>query len=319
MKKTGLLLFLALSLAAVAQQNTDTPAQTTPDGTAPTSVSFPIERVVTPTDADLYCAGFINPKLLPNANYVIGGLQTPSTTQFANGDMVFLTGAGYQAGQQYSIVRELSDPNRYELYSGQHAQLKALGQPYAELARVKVIDTRSKTAVAQIVFGCAPIVPGDIAIPYVDKQAIPFHPPVRFDRFIPASSKTSGRIVMAKDFDSELGNGAKVYMNVGANQGVKVGDYFRAVRKYDADLHDAVDSLSFKASISEDTQKKSAAIEPNMFTKTGGPVIRVADFPRRAVGEVVVLSTTATSSTGMIVFSMEDIHVGDGVELDQQQ
>ncbi len=323
MKKTGLLLSftLALGLTAAAQSNsalapeaTATPA---PDGTVLTSVSFPVERVITPTAADLNCAGFINPKLLPNADYVIGGLQTPSTTQFGNGDMIYLTGPGYQTGQQYMIVRELQDPNRYELYSGQHAQLKQLGQPYAELAVVKVIDTRNKSAViGQVMSGCSPVVPGDIAVPYVEKQAIAFHPPIRFDRFVPATHKTSGRIVLAKDFDSELGNGGKVYMNIGANQGVKVGDYFRAVRNYEADLQNAVDSLSFKASISEDTQKKNASIEPKMFTKTGGPVIHVRDFPRRAVGEVVILETTATTSTGMIVFAMEDIHVGDGVELD---
>lgn len=122
---------------------------------------------------------------------------------------------------------------------------------------------------------------------------------------------------MAKDFDSELGPGDKVYLNVGANQGVKPGDYFRAVRSYEADLHDPVDSLSFKASISEDTQLHQAAIDPNFLTKTGGPVIHVADLPRRAVGEVVVISTTPTTATAMVVFAMESVHLGDGVEIDQ--
>jgi len=122
---------------------------------------------------------------------------------------------------------------------------------------------------------------------------------------------------MAKDFDSEIGPGDKVYLNVGTNQGVKPGDYFRAVRSYEADLHDPVDSLSFKASTNEDTQAKQAAIDPNFLTKTGGPVIHVRDLPRRAVGEVVVISTTPTTSTGMIVFAMESVHLGDSVELDQ--
>jgi hypothetical protein len=324
MKKTGLLLFLALAVAASAQQSSaNSIASATdagsPEGTLPNSVSFPVDRVETPTNADLYCAGFVSHQLLPNANFVTGGLQTPSTTQFVNGDMIFLTGTGYQVGQQFTIVRELVDANRYELYAGQHAQIKEMGQPYAELARFHVIDTRSKMAIAQIEFGCSPVVPGDFAVPFVEKTPITFHLPFRFDRFAPANGKTSGRIVLAKDFDSEIGSGAKVYMNVGANQGVKVGDYFRAVRNYDADLHDPVDSLSFKASISEDTQKKIAAIEPNMFTKTGGPVIHVRDLPRRAVGEIVIVGTTPTTSTGMIVFAMEDVHVGDGVELDPQQ
>ena len=124
---------------------------------------------------------------------------------------------------------------------------------------------------------------------------------------------------MARDFDSELGNGAKVYLNVGSNQGVKTGDYFRAVRTYNTDLNDPVVSLSFKAGIAEDTQKKPPSINPTMFTKNSGPTIHVQDLPRRSVGEIVVLSTTPTTSTGMVVFATEDVHLGDGVELDQQQ
>ena len=55
-----------------------------------------------------------------------------------------------------------------------------------------------------------------------------------------------------------------------------------------------------------------------MFEKSNGPVIHVKDLPRRAVGEIVVIGTTPTTATGMIVFAMEDVHLGDGVELDEQ-
>ena len=79
-----------------------------------------------------------------------------------------------------------------------------------------------------------------------------------------------------------------------------------------------MDSLSFKASTNEDTQMKQPSFEPKMFTKTSGPAIHVADLPQRAVGEVVVISTTATTATGMVVFALEDLHVGDVVEMDQQ-
>ena len=135
---------------------------------------------------------------------------------------------------------------------------------------------------------------------------------------MPSNSKASGRIVLAKDFDLLLGTGSKIYMNVGGNQGVKVGDYFRAVRTYEADLHDPVDSLSFKASTTDDTQRNPPSIEGRMLTKTKGPLIHVADMPRRAVGEIVVINTTATTATGMLVFALEDVHVGDHVELDEQ-
>ena len=319
MKKTGLLLLLcAVSALAQMPESAATVPMEAPQNTLVTNASFPFERVQTPTAADLYCAGFITKESMPDANFVAGGLNSPSTTKFANGDLVYLQGSGYQTGQQYTIIRELRDPNQYEVYPGQRKLVAATGQPYAEVGRVRVIDTRSHAAVAQVEFSCDPINPGDVAVPFTEKQAITFHAPVRFDRFLPASSKTSGRIVLGKDFDSVLGTGMKVYMNVGSNQGVKVVDYFRATRTYTADLNDPVDSLSFKASTAEDTQKRPPAIEPNMLTRTKGPAIHVGDLPRRAVGEIVVLTVTPTTATGMVVYAPEDIHAGDGVEIDEQ-
>ncbi len=233
--------------------------------------------------------------------------------------MIFFSGQGYELGKRYRIVRELRDVNRYEEFDGQFAMLRSMGQPYAELATARVVDTRGKMAIARIDFSCSPVVPGDIVTAYTERPPLPFHPPLRFDRFAPPNGKPSGRIVLAKDFDAELGTGMKVYMNLGSNQGIKVGDYFRAVRSYEADLHNPVDSLSFKASTAEDTQAKPPSIDQTLFIHTGGPVIHVAAFPRRAVGEILVLETTPTTSTGMVVFAMEDLHLGDGVELDPQQ
>ena len=319
MKKTGLLLLLCLAVAAAAQQPDSTPAdQAAPQNTEVTTGTFPVERVQTPSNADIYCGGFVNKELVPNAKFVAGGLESPNTTKFATNDTIFLAGQGYEAGQKYQIVRELEDPNKYELFAGQRSMLKSMGQPYSELGWVRIVDTRGKMAIARVEFSCESIVPGDIAVPFAEKPAISYHMPERFDRFRPSNGSASGRIVMAKDFDLLLGNGSKVYLNLGASQGIKVGDYLRAVRTYEADLRDPVDSLSFKASATEDTQKYPASIEGHMFTRTKGPSIQVGDMPRRAIGEIVVINTTPTTATGMIVFSLEDVHVGDGVELDPQ-
>jgi hypothetical protein len=315
MKKTGLLLLL-WAVSAMAQDAVPADA---PQNTLPTSNSVPTERVQTPTYADLYCAGFINKQLLPNADYVAGGLQTPNTTKFVTGDLVYLAGTGYALGSQYTILREMRDQNRYESFPGQKKMLSETGQPYGEIGRVRVIDMRGHMAIAQIEYNCDPVNPGDIAVPFAEKTMVAFHPPARFDRFLPPTGKLSGRIVLARDFDSVLGTGMKVYMNLGANQGVKIGDYFRAVRRYEADLKDPVDSLSFKASTAEDTQKRPPSFEGNFMTRTKGPNIHVADLPRRGVGEIVIISVTPTTSTGMIVYSLEDVHVGDAVEIDEQQ
>jgi hypothetical protein len=325
MKKTGVIFLLLLAVTASAQQSepTTVASAAAPDksqaASLDTNKSVPKVQFATPTYADLYCAGFISKQLLPDANYVAGGLATPNTTKYVNGDIVYLAGSGYQPGAKYSIVRELRDVNEYEVYPGQRKLVAAAGQAYAEMGRVKVLDTRSKTAVAQVEFSCDTILPGDVAVPFAEKQSISFHPPAKFDRFTPPSGRLSGRILLAKDFDTMLGTGAKVYLNVGSNQGVKIGNYFRAVRPYTDDLNDPVDSLSFKASMGEDTQKKQPSYGHHMLTRSSGPTIEVADLPRRAVGEVVILSVTPTSSTGMVTFALEDVRIGDDVELEADQ
>jgi hypothetical protein len=318
MKKTGLLLLLAVTATLASAQIPTTASTPDSDGVVHTSVNMPFVRFQTPTPADIYCAGFLTKDRVPDANYVNGGLETPSSTKFEIGELVYLAGSGYQAGQLYSIVRELRDVNEYEIYPGQKKVLASAGRPYGEIGRVRVVDIRSHSAIAQVEFSCDPINPGDLALPFVQKPPVTFHVPEHFDRFAPASGKLSGRIVLGKDFDGVLGTGMKLYMNVGSNQGVKTGDYFRVVRSYTATLHDPVDSLSFKAQTSEDTQMRPPTFEANRFTKTKGPNIHVADLPRRAVGEVVVLDVTPTTSSAMVVFALEDVYAGDTVELDPQ-
>jgi hypothetical protein len=317
MKKTGLLLLLVATFA-VAQQST-TASSPDADDIIHTAVNVPFVRFQTPTQADIYCAGFISKDRVPDANYVNGGVNTPTSTKFEIGELVYLAGSGYQVGQLYSIVREIRDVNEYEIYPGMRKVLASVGRPYGEIGRVRIVDIRSHSAIAQVEFSCDPINPGDVAMPFVEKQPVAFHVPGHFDRFAPPSGKLAGRVVLGKDFDGVLGTGMKLYMNMGSNQGVKVGDYFRVVRPYTATLHDPVDSLSFKARTSEDTQMRPPSFEANRFTKTKGPNIHVSDLPRRAVGEVVVLNVTPTASSAMVVFALEDVYAGDSVELDEQQ
>src|SRR5258708_331448 len=218
MKKTGLLVLFVTTMASAvwAQSNDSAAPDAAPHGTAPTSASFPTQRVQTPTYADLYCAGFISKQTLPDANYISGGLQTPTTTKFTRGDLVYLSGTGYSAGAEYEIVRALRDANEYEMFPGQKKLLKETGQPYEEVGRIKIVDTRNRTAIAQIEYACDGVNPGDTAIPFAEKQAISFHTPLRFDRFIHPGNRLSGRIVMGKAFDSQLGTDHKPYINLGA-------------------------------------------------------------------------------------------------------
>ncbi len=125
-----------------------------PQGTSPTTASFPTERVQTPTYADLYCAGFISKQTLPDANLRGGRPADADHDQVHPRRHHLSTGTGYTAGAEYEVVRALRDVNEYEMFPGQKKLLKETGQPYEEVGRVKIVDTRSQAAIAQIEYAC---------------------------------------------------------------------------------------------------------------------------------------------------------------------
>ena len=264
-----------------------------------------VEKVPGPSDPELYCAGYITNQDVPDDQYVAAGWGTPHQSRFNDREHVYLAGGGFQQGATYEILRKLQDPNRWEVFKGQRRAIGRIGQPYAQIGHVKVISVREDIAITQVMFTCEPVVPGDIAVPFVQRPRPAFKPDPNFDRFAPPNGKLTGRIVMARDFDSILGHSRIVYMNVGAEEGVKVGDYFHATRTYEASIDDEADSLSVKASFMEDTQK-----DARKFSHT-----RFDELPRRTLGTMVVLNVSPKSSTGLITFALEDVMTGDDVEM----
>jgi outer membrane protein OmpA-like peptidoglycan-associated protein len=302
MKRSIVLLMLAMAIAATAQQGQG------PQASAPeVKLTNILARQEAPTYSDVYCSGFISNQPLQRAGYVAGGWGTPHDVRFVDREYVYLEGSGFSVGALYSVVRQERDPNRYEAFRGQAALLRHAGRAYADIGRVRVVEVRGKMAIAQVEFNCTDIMEGDAAIPFAERQRPALRAQINFDRFAQPNGKLTGRIMLAKDFDDLLGMGRKVYLNVGTNQGVKVGDYFRAVRTYQSYRNDEVDNLSFKASYLDDRQ-----IPAGMF-----PYSRLHAFPRISLGEMIVLNVSPTSSTAMVTFSLEDIHLGDGVELEE--
>lgn len=257
----------------------------------------------TPTPADMYCAGFITSEKVPDAHFVAGGWNTPDQTRFAGTtDYVYLHGHDFKEGDRYQIVRRVKDPNAYTMFSGQRWAISDAGTPYFELGFVRIIDVQKNTAVAIPELSCSDFVPGDLAIPFEQREAPKFRS-VSLDRFAPPNGKQQGRIIMANEFDSYLGTKNKVYLSIGADKGLKPGDYLRATRTYNATYHDPVDKLSLYANAVEDTQK-----DPVKFSDVGS-------LPRRTLGDMIVLTTHRKSATAMILTALEDIRVGDVVEL----
>ncbi len=308
--KRALLVALVLSTAAMLAQ--DDQAAPPPAQQGQGFSTNLVERAEAPTYSDLYCAGFLTNESISHKNLISAGMNSPEQTQYVRGNTIFVSGGGLQEGAEYSVIREIRDPNHFEPFIGYSAAVAETGQPYGELGRIKVTSLRGNTAVAQIEFSCQNMTLGDIVIPFKEHEPVMFRKGSAIERFQATSGTLSARIVMAREFDTEVGRGQKVYLNVGSSKGVKVGDYFRAVRGYDPKILKPIDTLGYKAPVAEDTQRVPGQVTPDS----------VKDLPERTLGEMVVINVTPTSATAMITSALEDIEVGDYVQLEpaaQQQ
>lgn len=259
----------------------------------------------TPTASDMYCGGFITNQHVPNDRYIAAGWNSPDQTRYAAMvDFIYIHGHDMKEGDRFSIIRPAQDLNHYEFYKGQSGDVKSAGTPYFEMGYAKVINVQKNIAVAVPELACGDFVVGDLAVPFVERPT-PVFRDVKVDRFAPANGKTVGRIVMGNQFDSYLGTKSAAYINIGADKGLKVGDYLRATRTYTWSFNDPVDGMALHASAYEDTQK-----DPQKFPKDA-----LHTLPRRSLGDMIVLEVFPRSATVMILTALEDIHVGDGVEV----
>jgi hypothetical protein len=282
MKRIILVAMVLTAAVGVAQQNQQP--------NAPHYQSNLTERPQAPTYSDLYCSGFITSEKVNLENKVAAGLNTPNASLYSTGNTIYLSGPAYQEGAQFTVLRELKDPNRYEPFVGQRAAIKSLGQPYAEIGRVRVKALRGTIAVAEVEFSCQNLTVGDIVVPFQEHAPVPYRKVSTLEMFPQNPSKVAARIVMAREFDTEVGTGQKVYLSAGANQGVKAGDYFRIVRGYDTQL------------------------VPGRVTKETTKAL-----PVHTIGEAIVLRVTPTSATAMITNALQAVEVGDQVQLENEQ
>jgi outer membrane protein OmpA-like peptidoglycan-associated protein len=255
----------------------------------------------------MYCSGFLVGQPIGKTSFIGAGWDTPNQAVFADRDIVYLTGGSYQVGAKFQIVRALRDDDEFEYVTGQNKALAKVGIPYAELGRVRIIDVQKNIGIAVVELSCDGFRPGDLALPWAEKQVPQFRAPAPFNKFAPPNGKLTGNIVLARDFNNIVATKDKVYLSVGSNQGVKVGDYFRITRTYAAGLADQADSILTHAPMEDPTQKMPV---PTMTKLQMG-----SNLPRRSLGELIILYTTPVSSTAMITSSIEAMQIGDGVEM----
>ncbi|MBI3896125.1 MAG: hypothetical protein HY313_09365 [Acidobacteria bacterium] len=262
-----------------------------------------------PTDSDIYCAGFFTRQPITPNLVVLSSEDGGFKNEYADRDIIYLN-KGRQMlsapGGLYMLVRPVKDVNSKEFFSGQRQLISQLGTLYAEVGRIQVRIVHEASATAEILQACEPILAGDIAIPFVSKPVPPYRSAKMIDRFAPASGKPTGIIVTAKEFQSAVGEGNIVYLNIGRNQGAQVGGYFRI----------------FRTPLGAEQDPFEQAADNYATELAGVPTGRKlthderASLPRKVLGEIILLSVQEESSTGILTFSREEVFPGDAVELE---
>jgi outer membrane protein OmpA-like peptidoglycan-associated protein len=301
-KKMLVLTLMMLLAGAVSAQQTQTGLQQH----AATEVLGAKKAVHGLTYADVYCAGYIASPSPAPMGHVAGGWYTPHQQEFGTNDWVYLKGGGFELGKTYEVVRPARDQNHMRHFSGQMMQIGSAGQPVFEVGQVKVTELRGNIAIAQVQFSCDGMFAGDSVVAMPDRPLPLYHGPMTFERFAPENGKMTGRIILTKDFDMLIGTRSKVYLNIGADKGVKQGDWFRITRDYTATRKDEVDRISWgPRDLVDDSQAQPKRL----------PMNELHTLPRRSLGELVITQVEAKSATGVVTFALEEMFVGDMVEM----
>lgn len=253
----------------------------------------------------VYCSGFVSDQKVPDATRLVSSEQSNVKLIFARGDYVTINRGqdkGVRVGDRYSVVRAESDPLEVNWFKWQAKLLKAMGTHYLDAGQLRIINVQSKTAIAEVTLSCDYMQRGDIVLPFQERPEPAFKDAGAFDHFAPISGKPVAMIVQSKDYQQSAGRGSTVYVNLGTEKGVKVGDYFRIFR-YQG-------TLAELAPETKDFQDRLYGFgsSPGRYNWN--------DLPREVLGEGLVINVSRNASTVFVTFSSADIYAGDYIEIE---
>jgi hypothetical protein len=277
-------------------------------GVAAISAQEPRTTLHVPTAPDyntINCSGFVTDQKVSEDYRLISGEQSNYKLTFTSGDYVYISRGqdkGVRVGDRFSVVRPDDYAGDAPWFKWQEKLMKAMGTQYIDAGQVRVVNVQPKVSVAQIIFSCDYMQRGDIVLPYQERPVPPYKEAAAFDHFAPVSGKPVAMVVSGKDHMDAYGKNSAIYVNLGTNQGVKFGDYFRIFR--------------YQGSMSE-TVPQTKDYQFMVYGFGSAPQrYNWNDLPREILGEGIVFMVSPNSSTVMITFASSEIYAGDYIEIE---
>jgi len=253
----------------------------------------------------VYCSGFVSDQRVPDATRLVSGEQSNVKIMFGRGDYVTINRGqdkGVRVGDRYSVVRAEKDALQVNWFKWQAKLIKAMGLHYVDAGQLRIVNVQTKTAVAEVTLSCDYMQRGDIVLPFQERPEPAYKDPSAFDHFAPISGKPVAMLVEARDYRQSAGQGDTVYVNLGTDKGVKVGDYFRIFRYQGTLVELAPQTKGFQDRV------YGFGSSPGRYNWN--------DLPREVLGEGIVINVSRNSSTVFLTYSYADAYVGDYIEIE---
>ena len=321
------LFLLALTCTAGAQTPDPKPEVISPTTRQPMQVA---------SKTQLYCAGYVRLQRLPQMPQVVGAEQEQEQRMFADGDIVYINAGSRQGiteGQNFQLIRPRGD------VKGVHRVKKGfLGTYIQEVGQLQVFKVGENTSAAQITSSCGNMVMlGDLLTQIPDRDSPLQQPETNIERFVDPTKKQVGRLMMAKDTREMMTRNDVVYIDLGAEDNVKAGDYLTIYRPLGTGNITRVDNEEMGRN--RDSGFQSDRFRGGGFSNSGMRAKDATAFtdadghyryrpitsrevknhrplmPRKIIGEMVIIDVQTRTATAIITRTVGEVHTGDWVEM----
>ena len=274
---------------------------------------------------NVYCAGFVTTSPVNTQNRIVGGWNEQDGWLYSQPNVVYLNmgaSSGVRVGDVLSVVRPRGQVKT------RWTRKDDLGMYVQEVGSVEVVRVKAGYSVAKVKVSCENFLLGDLIRPMETRVVPMFTQRPALDLFVDPSGKATGRLFMARDNLEALSRENVVYVDLGAEDSVRVGDFltvFRPLGKGNPFENDEDESVSARDSGFQSFEYRGGRFSNQAARKSGenagGRVVTTEKakedrpFIRKVVGEMVVVNVKEKTATAVIVRNAQEIHTGDYVEV----
>lgn len=282
---------------------------------------------------NLYCAGYVQtgPINAPSrgnsdrANEVIGAYNEQDGWHYSEGNYLVINGGankGVQVGDMFSVIRP-----RGEVHTRWSRKSK-LGFYVQEVGVLEVVNVKPEVSWARLRTTCDSVFLGDLLVPFQPRTSPVYERRPTMSLFAEPTGKPTGRIFLARDLPDLLTRDNIVYVDLGSEDSIAVGDHlniFRPLGKGNLFENDEDESVSARdagfqsfeyrgGKFSNQAPRKGGSEADHHIVTTEAAKKYRPESLRKIVGEGVVLNVRERTATVVITRTAQEIHPGDWVE-----